>query len=104
MRSSSAAGFGKFKVQLFGNSMMYSVSYNLYSDNANAIVCIVDTCCCLHSTHTHTHTSQKRKVRKMHIMKGTSGLGIRIVGGKGLKHGDMGIFVNQLEEGGAANR
>ena len=45
---------------------------------------------------------QKRKVRKMHIMKGTSGLGLRIVGGKGSKYGDMGIFVNKLEEGGAA--
>ena len=45
---------------------------------------------------------QKRKVRKMHIMKGDSGLGLRIVGGKGSKFGDMGIFVNKLEEGGAA--
>ncbi len=45
---------------------------------------------------------QKRKVRKMHIMKGSSGLGLRIVGGKGSKYGDMGIFVNKLEEGGAA--
>ena len=45
---------------------------------------------------------QERKVRKMHIMKGVSGLGLRIVGGKGSKYGDMGIYVNQLEEGGAA--
>ena len=45
---------------------------------------------------------QKRRVRKMHIMKGESGLGLRIVGGKGSKFGDMGIFVNKLEEGGAA--
>lgn len=45
---------------------------------------------------------QKRKVRKMHIMKGDRGLGLRIVGGKGSKFGDMGIFVNKLEEGGAA--
>ena len=45
---------------------------------------------------------QKRKVRKMHIMKGERGLGLRIVGGKGSKFGDMGIFVNKLEEGGAA--
>lgn len=40
----------------------------------------------------------------MHIVKGNSGLGIRIVGGKGSKYGDMGIFVNQLEEGGASNK
>ena len=38
----------------------------------------------------------------MHIMKGDSGLGLRIVGGKGSKFGNMGIFVNKLEEGGAA--
>lgn len=38
----------------------------------------------------------------MHIMKGASGLGLRIIGGKGSKQGDMGIFVRQLEEGGAA--
>ena len=49
------------------------------------------------------HSLQKRKVRKMHIMKGDSGLGIRIVGGKGSKLGDMGIFVNQLEAKGAAS-
>ena len=47
---------------------------------------------------------QKRKVRKMHIMKGASGLGLRIVGGKGSKYGDMGIFVRDLEEGGAAHK
>lgn len=47
---------------------------------------------------------QKRKVRKFHIMKGASGLGIHIIGGKGSKHGDMGIFIRQLEEGGAAFR
>lgn len=40
----------------------------------------------------------------MHIVKGTSGLGIRIVGGKSSKYGDMGIFVNQLEDEGAAKR
>lgn len=40
----------------------------------------------------------------MHVVKGNNGLGIRIVGGKGSKHGDMGIFVNQMEEGGAANK
>ena len=47
---------------------------------------------------------QKRKVRKMHIMKGASGLGLRIVGGKGSKYGDMGVFVRDLEEGGAAHK
>jgi len=40
----------------------------------------------------------------MHIVKGDSGLGIRIIGGKSSKHGDMGIFVSQLEEKGAANK
>lgn len=40
----------------------------------------------------------------MHIMKGASGLGLRIVGGKGSKYGDMGIFVRNLEEGGAAHK
>lgn len=46
--------------------------------------------------------AQKRKVRKMHIMKATNGLGLRIIGGKGSNHGDIGIFVSQLEERGAA--
>lgn len=40
----------------------------------------------------------------MHIMKGASGLGLRIVGGKGSKYGDMGVFVRDLEEGGAAHK
>ena len=35
-------------------------------------------------------------------MKGSSGLGLRIIGGKGSNYGDIGIFVKQLEEGGAA--
>jgi len=34
-------------------------------------------------------------------MKGNSGLGIHIIGGKGSKYGD-GIFIRLLEEGGAA--
>ena len=61
------------------------------------------------NNHTFAHIFsllllQKRKVRKMHIMKGTSGLGLRIVGGKGSKYGDMGIFVTRMEEGGAAHK
>ena len=40
----------------------------------------------------------------MHIMKGAHGLGLRIVGGKGSKHGDMGVFISDIEEGGAAHR
>ncbi len=47
---------------------------------------------------------QRRKVRKMHIMKGATGLGLRIVGGKGSKYGDMGIYVSKIEEGGAAHK
>ena len=63
-------------------------------------VCISANCSVIYCACFIDH--QKRKVRKMHIMKGDSGLGLRIVGGKGSKFGDMGIFVNKLEEGGAA--
>ena len=35
-------------------------------------------------------------------MKGEHGLGLRIVRRKGSTFDDMGIFVNKLEEGGAA--
>ena len=37
-------------------------------------------------------------------MKGTHGLGLRIIGGKGSKYGNMGIFIRDLEEGGAAHK
>ena len=49
-------------------------------------------------------SNQRRKVRKMHIMKGASGLGLRIIGGRGSKYGDMGIFIRDIEEGGAAHK
>ena len=47
---------------------------------------------------------QRRKVRKMHIMKGAHGLGLRIIGGKGSKHGNIGIFIREIDEHGAAHR
>ena len=47
---------------------------------------------------------QQRKVRKMHIMKGSHGLGLRIIGGKESKYGNMGIFIRDIEPGGAAHR
>lgn len=53
------------------------------------------------SSHSH---SQKRKVRKMHIMKGAHGLGLRIIGGKGSKYGDTGIFIQDVDVSGAAYR
>ena len=40
----------------------------------------------------------------MHIMKGTCGLGLRIIGGKGSKHGNIGIFIRDIEANGAAHR
>lgn len=49
-------------------------------------------------------TFQRRKVRKMHIMKGAHGLGLRIIGGKGSKHGNIGIFIRDIETRGAAHR
>ena len=50
------------------------------------------------------HALQRRKVRKMHIMKGACGLGLRIIGGKGSKHGNIGIFIRDIDEHGAAHR
>ena len=38
----------------------------------------------------------------MHIMKGAHGLGLRIIGGKGSKHGNIGIFIRDVEQLGAA--
>lgn len=40
----------------------------------------------------------------MHIMKGEHGLGLRIIGGKGSKYGDMGIFIRDINVSGAAYR
>ena len=50
------------------------------------------------------YSLQRRKVRKMHIMKGAHGLGLRIIGGKGSKHGNIGIFIRDIESNGAAHR
>ena len=40
----------------------------------------------------------------MHIMKGAHGLGLRIIGGKGSKYGDTGIFIQDVDVSGAAYR
>ena len=36
------------------------------------------------------------------INKGSSGLGLNIIGGKGSEYGDVGLFVRQFEANGAA--
>ncbi|XP_066271209.1 PDZ domain-containing protein 2-like [Branchiostoma lanceolatum] len=47
---------------------------------------------------------RKRHVVKMHLLKEQGGLGVQIAGGKGSKKGDIGIFVTNVEKGGAAQR
>ncbi|XP_078694153.1 uncharacterized protein LOC144923456 isoform X2 [Branchiostoma floridae x Branchiostoma belcheri] len=47
---------------------------------------------------------RKRHVVKMHLLKEQGGLGVQIAGGKGSKKGDIGIFVTNVEKGGAAHR
>uniref|UniRef100_A0A8D0LBJ7 PDZ domain containing 2 n=1 Tax=Sphenodon punctatus TaxID=8508 RepID=A0A8D0LBJ7_SPHPU len=44
------------------------------------------------------------RIWKMHIMKGTDGLGIQITGGRGSKRSPHGIIVAHVEEGGSAHR
>ncbi|XP_019373547.1 PREDICTED: PDZ domain-containing protein 2 isoform X1 [Gavialis gangeticus] len=44
------------------------------------------------------------RIWKMHIVKGTDGLGIQITGGRGSKRSPHGIIVAHVEEGGSAHR
>ncbi|XP_071281696.1 PDZ domain-containing protein 2 isoform X2 [Agelaius tricolor] len=44
------------------------------------------------------------RVWKMHILKGTDGLGIQITGGRGSKRSPHSIIVTHVEEGGSAHR
>ncbi|XP_075788711.1 PDZ domain-containing protein 2 isoform X2 [Pelodiscus sinensis] len=44
------------------------------------------------------------RIWKMHMMKGTDGLGIQITGGRGSKRSPHGIVVAHVEEGGSAHR
>lgn len=44
------------------------------------------------------------RIWKMHILKGTDGLGIQITGGRGSKRCPHSIIVTHVEEGGSAHR
>ncbi|KFQ28069.1 PDZ domain-containing protein 2, partial [Merops nubicus] len=44
------------------------------------------------------------RIWKMHILKGTNGLGIQITGGRGSKRSPHSIIVTHVEEGGSAHR
>nr|XP_020850759.1 PDZ domain-containing protein 2 isoform X3 [Phascolarctos cinereus] len=52
------------------------------------------------------HLAQREGCRiwKMHMVKGSDGLGIQITGGRGSKRSPHGIIVAHVEEGGAAHR
>ncbi|XP_021410399.2 PDZ domain-containing protein 2 [Lonchura striata] len=52
------------------------------------------------------HAAQQEGCRiwKMHIRKGTDGLGIQIMGGRGSKRSPHSIIVTHVEEGGSAHR
>ena len=47
---------------------------------------------------------KKRKVHKIHMLKGKRPLGLSIIGGKGSKYGDVGIFIKDILVDGAAYR
>ncbi|XP_074064088.1 PDZ domain-containing protein 2 isoform X2 [Macrotis lagotis] len=55
---------------------------------------------------TGDHLAQREGCRiwKMHMVKGSDGLGIQITGGRGSKRSPHGIIVAHVEEGGAAHR
>ena len=42
---------------------------------------------------------QKRKVVKLHVMKGPEDPGLSLFGGKHSKAGDIGIFIREIQEG-----
>ncbi|KFQ89034.1 PDZ domain-containing protein 2, partial [Phoenicopterus ruber ruber] len=44
------------------------------------------------------------RIWKMHILKGTDGLGIQITGGRGSKRSPHSIIITRVEEGGSAHR
>uniref|UniRef100_A0A663N8J9 Pro-interleukin-16 n=1 Tax=Athene cunicularia TaxID=194338 RepID=A0A663N8J9_ATHCN len=44
------------------------------------------------------------RIWKMHILKGTDGLGIQITGGRGSKRSPYSIIITHVEEGGSAHR
>ncbi|XP_062898872.1 PDZ domain-containing protein 2 isoform X1 [Mobula hypostoma] len=52
------------------------------------------------------HYSQREgcQIWKMHMVKGSDGLGIQITGGRGSKRSPYGIIITSVEEGGAAQR
>ncbi|XP_075267022.1 PDZ domain-containing protein 2 isoform X2 [Opisthocomus hoazin] len=52
------------------------------------------------------HSAQREGCRiwKMHILKGTDGLGIQITGGRGSKRSPHSIIITHVEEGGSAHR
>ncbi|XP_067888170.1 PDZ domain-containing protein 2 isoform X2 [Heterodontus francisci] len=52
------------------------------------------------------HSTQREgcQIWKMHMVKGSDGLGIQITGGRGSKRSPHGIIVTYVEEGGAAQR
>ena len=47
---------------------------------------------------------QKRKVMKLHMMKGSEGSGLTLFGGKHSKAGDIGIFIREIKGGSWAHR
>ncbi|XP_051890288.1 PDZ domain-containing protein 2 [Pristis pectinata] len=52
------------------------------------------------------HSSRREgcQIWKMHMVKGSDGLGIQITGGRGSKRSPHGIIITSVEEGGAAQR
>lgn len=54
--------------------------------------------------NTYCFSTQNRKVRKLHLVKDIRGLGLSIVGGKGSKYGDIGIYIRDIEQDGAAHK
>ena len=43
-------------------------------------------------------------MHKIHLLKGKRSLGLNIIGGKGSKYGDVGIFIKEILVDGAAHR
>lgn len=47
---------------------------------------------------------QNKKLKKVSIPKINGSLGMRLLGGKGSKYGDVGIYICGIESNGAAER